>query len=214
MKLSNKTRNNVKAQSRQGARIDLNAKTIAQIAMLSAIAAILMLFEIPLWFAPPFYQIDFSEVPVLIGGFAMGPIAGVLIELVKNLLKVAVTGTATGGVGELANFAIGCAFVLPSAIYYRRNKTKKDAAISLIIGTISMTVIGCIINAYILLPFYANALGMPIDAIIEMGTKVNSSITSLNTFIMLAVAPFNLVKGVLVSIITFLIYKKIRIILH
>ena len=124
------------------------------------------------------------------------------------------SNTSTGGVGEVANFVIGSAFVLPSALYYRRNKSKKGAAISMILGTISMTILGSLINAYILLPFYSKALGLPIDALVEMGTAVNPNITSLPTFIMLAVAPFNLFKGAIVSIITFIIYKKIRGILH
>lgn len=209
MKLSNKTR--VIGQEK---RFKLNAKTIAQIGMLSAIASVLMIFEIPLWFAPAFYEIDISEVPVLIGGFALGPLAGVLIEVVKNLVKVAVTGTTTGGVGEFANFLIGCSFVLPSALYYRRNKGKKGALISMIIGAVSMTIIGSLLNAYILLPVYAKAFGIPIDGLIEMGTAINPNITSLNTFVMLVVAPFNMLKGVIVSGITFAIYKKIRTILH
>lgn len=214
MELSSKRPNDVGKQRKEEGKFTLNARSIAQIGMLSAIAAILMLFEFPLWFAPPFYQIDLSELPVLIGGFALGPIAGVLIELVKNLLKVAITGTTTGGVGELANFIIGCAFVLPSSIYYKRHKTRKSAAISMVIGTISMTILGCFINAYILLPFYANAFGMPIDALIEMGTAINPNITSFTTFVILAVAPFNLLKGTIVSLLTFLIYKKIRVIFN
>lgn len=213
MDSSSKAKNKVARQVKVEEKFKLNARSIAQIAMLSAIALILMLFEFPLWFAPPFYQIDLSEVPVLIGGFALGPVAGVLIELIKNLLKV-VINTSTIGVGEVANFVIGTAFVLPSALYYKKHKTKKAAAISLAIGTASMTVLGCFINAYVMLPFYSKALGLPIDALIEMGTAVNSNITSLSTFIILAVAPFNLVKGTIVSLITFLVYKKIRGVLH
>ena len=213
MNVSKKTTKIVE-EGKEKDRFKLDARSIAQIGMLSAIAAVLMLFEFPLWFAPPFYQIDLSEVPVLIGGFALGPTAGVLIELVKNLLKVAVTGTTTGGVGELANFVIGCAFVLPSAIYYKRNKTRKGAATSMILGTLSMTILGSLINAFILLPFYANAFGMPIEALIEMGTAINSGISNLSTFILLAVVPFNLLKGIIVSLVTSLIYKKIRVIIH
>lgn len=213
MELSSKTRKTVTRQTKEEGKFHLNAKSIAQIGMLSAIAAILMLFEFPLWFAPPFYQIDLSEIPILIGGFALGPVAGILIELVKNLIKIAVN-TSTGGVGEFANFVIGCAFVVPSALYYRRHKTRKGAAISMVIGTVSMTIIGSIMNAFFLLPFYATAFGLPIDALIEMGSAVNPNITSLNTFIMLAVAPFNLLKGAIVSFIAFFVYKKIRVILH
>lgn len=191
----------------------LSTKIIAQIGMLGAIAVVLMLFEIPLPFAPSFYEIDFSEVPVLIGCFTMGPLAGVIIELVKIILNLCINGTVTAGVGELANFVIGCALVLPAAVIYKRKKTKKGAIIGLVTGTLFMTFAGCFINAYIMLPTYAKAFGMPIEALVEMGSAVNASITDLFTFVMFAVVPFNLLKGVLVSIIVLLIYKKISPIL-
>lgn len=192
----------------------LNAKSMAQIGMLSAIAGVLMLFEMPLWFAPFFYQMDISEVPVLIGGFALGPIAAILIELIKNLLKLVISSTKTSGVGEISNFIIGCSFVVPSAIYYHRNKTKKGAFVSLIIGTISLTVVGSILNAYILLPVYSKAYGISLENLILKGTEVNSGITDLKTFIMLAVAPFNLLKGLIASFITFVLYKHISTVLR
>jgi riboflavin transporter FmnP len=118
-------------------------------------------------------------------------------------------GTSTAGVGELANFAVGCAFVVPAGIVYKMMKSRKGALIGCVTGTLVMIVLGCVINAYVLLPFYANAFEMPIDALIAMGTAVNPAINSLLTFVMLAVAPFNLLKGVLVSLITFLLYKRI-----
>ena len=187
----------------------LGTREIVTIGMLGAIAVVLMLFEVPLPFAPPFYEIDFSEVPVLIGCFALGPIAGMLIELIKILLNLLINGTATAGVGELANFCIGCSFCIPAGIIYKRKKTKKGAMIGLISGTLIMTFLGCFINAYIMLPTYAKAFKIPIEGLIEMGTKVNASITDLFTFVMFAVVPFNLLKGILVSIIVILIYKKI-----
>ena len=191
----------------------LNTRMIAQIGMLGAIAVVLMLFEIPLPFAPSFYEIDFSEVPVLIGCFSMGPLAGVLIELIKIILNLCINGSVTAGVGELANFVIGIALVLPAAFIYKRKKTKKGAIIGLVTGTLFMTISGCFINAYVMLPTYAKAFGMPIEALVEMGSAVNASITDLFTFVMFAVVPFNLLKGVLVSIIVLLIYKKISPIL-
>ena len=187
----------------------LGTREIVTIGMLGAIAVVLMLFEVPLPFAPPFYEIDFSEVPVLIGCFALGPVAGVLIESIKILLNLVINGSATAGVGELANFCIGCSLCIPAGIIYKRKKTKKGAIIGLVSGTLIMTLFGCFINAYIMLPTYAKAFHMPIDSLIEMGTKVNASITDLFTFVMFAVVPFNLLKGVLVSIIVILIYKKI-----
>lgn len=187
----------------------IRTKTIAQIGMLSGIAVVLMLFEIPLPFAPAFYEIDFSEVPVLVGTFAMGPLAGAAIELIKILLNLAINGTITAGVGEFANFLIGCSFIVPAGIIYKKMHNKKGAIIGMVTGTIIMTVLGCFLNAYLLLPTYAKAFQMPIDALVGMGTAVNANITDMLTFVAFAVAPFNLLKGVLVSLIVLLIYKKI-----
>lgn len=184
-------------------------KALVKIGMLAAVAVILMIFEIPLPFAPAFYEIDFSEVPVMVGCFAMGPLAGALIELVKILLNFVITGTDTAGVGELANIIIGCSLCVPAGLIYRRNRTRKNALIGMITGTLLMTVIGCVINAFVLLPTYAVALGLSMDKLVAMGTAVNSGITGISTFVMFAVAPFNLLKGILVSVTVFLIYKKI-----
>lgn len=192
------------------AKTKVNVRTLVQVGMLSAIAIILMQFEIPLPFAPTFYKIDFSEVPVLIGCFSMGPFAGILIELIKVILNVVIKGTMTMGIGDVANFLIGCAFCIPAALIYQRKRTKNGAVAGMAAGTVSMTVIGCVLNAYILLPVYAKAFEMPLDALISMGTEVNGAITGLTTFVLLAVAPFNLLKGLLVSLVVFVVYKKIR----
>lgn len=190
-----------------------NVKYITQIGMLGAIAVVLMLFEIPLPFAPSFYEIDFSEVPVLIGAFTMGPVAGALIELVKILLNFLINGTDTAGVGELANFLIGCGLCLPASIIYRKLHTRTGAVIGMLSGTALMTFVGCFLNGYVLLPAYAKAFQLPIDALVGMGSAVNPNIDSLFTFVIFAVAPFNILKGILVSAIVFLIYKKISPIL-
>ena len=189
-------------------------RTLAQIAMLGAVATVLMLFEFPLPFiAPPFYELDFSEVPILVGAFAMGPLAGVAIEAIKILLNFVIKGTITAGVGEFANFILGCAFLLPASLIYRQKKTKKRAIIGMALGTVIMTVAGCVMNAFVLLPAYGAAFGMPVDAFVQMGTAINKSINSLFTFAVLAVGPFNLIKGILDSVIVMLIYKRIRVIL-
>lgn len=191
----------------------MSVKMITQAGMLGAIAVVLMLFEIPLPFAPAFYEIDFSEVPVLVGAFAMGPLAGLLIEFVKILLNLLINGTTTAGVGEIANFLIGISFCLPASLIYRKIHSKKGAIVGLASGTLIMTAAGCFLNAYVLLPAYAKAFEMPIDALVGMGTAVNAKITDLFTFVVFAVAPFNLLKGVLVSLVVVLIYKKISPIL-
>lgn len=192
-----------KPQSRISVRITV------QIGMLAAISVVLMLFEIPLPFAPSFYEIDFSEVPVLIGAFTMGPLAGAAIEFVKILLNLVITGTDTAGVGEIANFLIGCSLCVPAAFIYKRKRTRNGALVGMTVGTILMVIAGCFINAYVMLPAYSAAFGLPIDSLVQMGTVVNPNITSLSTFVVFAVAPFNLLKGVLVSLIVLLIYKKI-----
>lgn len=189
-------------------------RTLVEIGMLGAIAAILMLFEFPIpLIAPPFYEIDLSEVPILVGAFALGPMAGAAIELIKVLLNLMINGTTTAFVGEIGNFLIGCSFILPAAWIYKMHKSKKNAILGMITGTISMTVLGCILNAYVLLPTYAVAFSMPMDTIISLGTAVNSNIHNVLTFVMIAVAPFNVFKGGLVSIITLLIYKHLSPIL-
>lgn len=188
-------------------------KNMITIGMLAAIAVILMLFEFPIPFlAPGFYKLDLSEVPVLIGTFAMGPLAGVAIEFVKILLNLLINGTTTAYVGELGNFVVGCAFLLPAGIIYWKKKTFKRAVIGLVAGGLTMVVAGSLINAYVLLPLYAAAFG-GMQNIVAAGTAVNGHITGVGTFVLLAVAPFNLVKAVLVSLLTLLLYKRISVLL-
>ena len=181
--------------------------------MLGAVSVVLMMFEIPLWFAPPFYKIDLSEIPVLIGTFAMGPTAGIFIELIKIVLHLLFKGTSTAGVGDFANFLIGCSMIVPAGIIYKVKKTRGGAVVGMITGTLFMAFVGCFLNAFVLLPAYGKAFGMSVDALIAMGTAVNPSINSLFTFVVLAVAPFNLLKGLIVGVITFLLYKHVSPIL-
>lgn len=189
-------------------------RKLVEIGMLGAIATVLMLFEFPIPFiAPPFYELDFSEVPVLVGAFALGPVAGATIELVKILINLLINGTATAFVGEIGNYLLGCSFIIPAALIYKKKKSKKTALAAMIVGTIVMTVFGCLLNAYVLLPTYAAAFGMPIDAIIGMGSAINGNINDVMTFVIIAVAPFNIIKGIVVSVITLLIYKHISPIL-
>lgn len=199
-----------KTVKRAGVKRSSNVRMLTQIAMLSAIAALLMLVEFPMPFlAPTFYQLDFSEVPVLIGAFAMGPLAGAAIELVKILMNFVLNGTITAGVGELANLLIGCAFVVPAGIIYKKAKTRKNAVIGMIVGTVCMAVTAAVLNAFLLLPVYGKAFGMPVDAFVEMGTAIFPVIDSLFTFCLFSVVPFNLLKGILVSGLTLGLYKHI-----
>jgi len=186
---------------------------MVQIGMLGAVSVVLMMFEFPLWFAPGFYKIDLSEVPVLIGTFAMGPVAGVMIELIKVILHLLLKGSTTAGLGDAANFLIGCSLILPAGIIYKRIKTRKGALIGMATGTLILITIGSFLNAFVLLPVYAKAFGLPMETLVGMGSAVNPAITNVTTFILLAVAPFNLLKGVVVSVITYGLYKYVSPIL-
>ena len=195
-------RRNVSTRSR--------TRTITQIAMLGAIAGILMNLEFPIPFlAPSFYQLDFSEVPVLVGSFAMGPLAGIWVELVKILVHLVTKCTMTAGVGDVANFIFGCAFVVPAGFIYRSMKNRKHAVLGMIAGTLLTSVVACFINAFILLPAYGKAFGMPVDTFVEMGAAIIPAIHSLTTFCLFSVAPFNIIKGIVVSLITLVLYKHI-----
>lgn len=187
----------------------LNTRKVVIIGLFSAISGILMLFEIPVFFAPSFYKIDLSDLPAVIGAFAFGPMTGVLIEFIKILLNLILNGTTTAFVGELANFVVGCSYVLPASIIYLFKKTRKNAMISCAVGTLVIAIVGSSLNAFYLLPAFAALYGMPIDALIGMGTAVNPSITNLSTFVLFAVAPLNLLKGAIITGVTVVIYKKL-----
>lgn len=181
-----------------------------KVAMLSAVAVVLMLIEFPLPFiAPPFYKLDFSELPVLLGGFALGPLAAVVIEFIKVLLNLLINGTITMGVGESANFIVGVAFVLPAAVIYKRNRTKVSAITGLIVGGIVMVVLGAFVNAYLLIPAYGSALHMEMSQFVDMGRAIHPSIDSLLKLVLLCVVPFNALKVIIVSVITMFIYKPL-----
>lgn len=186
------------------------ARYLAMIAMTAALGGVLMSLEIPLFFAPSFYQLDLSELPVLITSFYLGPVAGVTAELLKVVIKLLLKGTSTTFVGDFANFVVGCSFVLPAAIVYHIRKTRKMAVAGMATGTLAMTVFGSAFNAVYLIPTFAELFGMPLDAIIAMGSAVNPAIHNVSSLVLMAVVPFNLLKGVVVSTVTFLLYKRLE----
>lgn len=191
----------------------LTTKNVVVMGMFSALAAVLMLFEIPLPFiAPSFYGLDLAEVPILVGTFALGPVAGVIMEVVKVLIKLVMKPTSTGFVGELANIAIGCSLVVPAGLIYHLKKTKKGAMVGMVIGAIFMAVAGVVINAVVMLPFYSNF--MPLETIIAAGAAINPAVSNIWTFAIICVGPFNLLKGAVVSVITSLVYKRISGMIH
>ena len=188
-------------------------RKIVIIGVFSAISFVLMLIEFPLPFAPSFYKFDFSDIPALIGGFAAGPLVGVMIEFVKVALNILLQGTTSGFVGEIANFVVVTAFILPATMIYRFKKTRNVALISCLVGTICIAIVGSLLNAFFLLPAYAIMFGSGVDAFIGMGAAINPAISNLTTFCLFAVAPFNLLKGVVDSVVTFLVYKQLSPIL-
>lgn len=186
-------------------------RKLAMIGMFSAIAMILHLFDFPLFFAPGFYKLDFSELPILVGTFAFGPVAGVMMEFIKILLKLFVKGTSTAFVGDLANFVVGCSFILPASAVYAFRKSKKSAIIACVTGTLILTVFGTAFNAIYLLPAFSKLYGMPLEDILAMGAAVNPMVAgdSILNFVAACVAPLNLIKGFSVSLVTLLIYKPL-----
>lgn len=186
---------------------------ICKCAMMGALAAIIMLLEFAVPFVPPFYKFDFSEVIILLTGFALGPAAAIISEAVKIIIVLFLKSTATMGVGEFANFIVGISFILPATLYYQKHKTKKAALIGMSFATIILCFIAAIINYFVLLPTYAYFLNISISDLITSAAAVNGNIHSLFTLIVLAVVPFNLMKGIITSFIVLLTYKKISPIL-
>ena len=182
-------------------------------AMLGALSGLLMLVEFPLTFlAPSFYKIDLAEIPVMIGTFAFGPIQGIVIELIKIGIKLLLKGTTTGFVGDLANFIIGVAMVLPAGIIYKHRKTKKNAVIGMVVSTVVTAVTGVFLNAYVMIPLYSAF--MPIEQIIAAGKAIIPWISDTFTFCLFCVLPFNLVKGIIVSAVVIVIYKPLSRLIH
>jgi riboflavin transporter FmnP len=174
------------------------------------LAAVLHILDFPLIFlAPEFYKLDFSELPVMLCGFYLGPSAAVACEGVKILLKLLLKGTSTAFVGDFANFAVGCSLVLPAIIIYHIHKSRKSALVGLIAGTVVLTIFGSAFNAVYLLPKFAQLYGMPLESIIAMGSKIHASIDDVTSFVFFCVAPLNLIKGTMISVLTMLLYKRV-----
>ena len=189
-----------------------STKAMVKISVLATIGMILMFFDLSVGFAPPFLKVDFADLPALIGAFAMGPMAGVLVQFLKNILSLLIEGSSTAGVGELSNFIVGSVLVYSAGFIYYRKKNFKNAVIGLGVGVLSMTLVATISNYFIVFPIYAKVI--PLDKIIEMGSAVNKYVVDYKSLILYAVVPFNLLKGTAVSALTLLIYKRVSPILH
>ncbi|MEQ8153355.1 MAG: ECF transporter S component [Clostridiaceae bacterium] len=171
-----------------------------KIALLSAIAFILMYFDFPIPGFPTFLKIDLSDIPALMGAFALGPIAGVGIELIKNLLYTLIKGSQTFFIGEFANFAIGSSWVITAGLIYKKKRSFKGALAALVVSVIVMTIVAILLNYFILLPMYVNVFKVPLG--------------NITTFIATATLPFNLIKGAAASIPTVLLYRQVKTLLH
>ncbi|MCM0649809.1 ECF transporter S component [Clostridium swellfunianum] len=191
-----------------------NLNKLVKISLLGAMAFILMFFELRLPLFPDFLKIDISDVPALLGAFALGPVSGVVIEFLKNLLHGFIKGSSTMWVGELANFIVGSAYVFTAGAIYKRNKSKKTAIQGMVIGILAMVIVASIVNYFVLIPFYATLYHMDIKGIVAMAAKANARITSLWAYVLWAVIPFNAIKGVVIAAITAPAYKKVSPIFH
>lgn len=183
--------------------------SMVKIGMLSGLGMILMLLDFPLPIFPTFLKFDLSDAPAVIGAFAMGPAAGVMIEFLKNVLKIIVRSN-TGGVGELANFLVGVAYILPLALVYRKYPTKQGVFWGSCLAIISGALFAGILNYFIFIPAYATVMGYPIDAFVKMAAKINSNVVDLRTLVLFAIVPFNIIKGLVVAIAGLGLFKALQ----
>ena len=187
----------------------LTTRELSTIAILAAIAAVLFMIEIPVVL---FYKLDLSSLPVLLGTFAMGPLPGTLILLVKALLGL--LHSTSQGVGELADFIMGFAMLLPAGLIYKRMKSRKGAIVGMAVATVVATAVAILTNLFIMIPFYSTAYGMPVEAIINMSKAIVPAVDTELKFVLLITGPFNILKWVVISVVTALIYKPLSPILH
>ena len=177
--------------------------------LLSAMAVILFYIEIPI---VAFYKLDLSTLPAILAGFAMGPLQGIAVIIVKNLVHM--LGTSTACVGELADILMSCAFVVPASLYYRRHKDRKSALVAMLIGSVTMVVVSVLVNYFILIPAYQVLMNLPLAVIIGMGQKVFGFIDTTVELVLAITAPFNILKAVVLSVVTYLLYKRVSPLLH
>ena len=181
-------------------------------AMLGAVAAVLMYLEFPIPIMPAFVKLDVSELPALIASFAYGPVSGILVCLIKNLITL--PSTSTAAVGELFNFVMGALFVGVAGLIYKRNKTRKGAIVGALLGALVMAVVSVPYNYFIVYPAYVVMYHLPLDAIIGMYQAINPNVNGLLACLLVFNLPFTFVKGALDAVLCFLVYKPLSPILH
>ncbi|MGI6177150.1 MAG: ECF transporter S component [Eubacterium sp.] len=188
----------------------LDLRSVILIAMFGAVSMVLMYFDFATPIAPGFIKFDFADLPAMLATFMLGPVQGLIVCALKLALKLLIKGSETAFVGEAANFICGACYMLPAALIYHFKKGKKWAAISLVVGTLSVTVCSVFMNTYVMFPLFSKLYGMPMEAIIGAGTALNPHITDMTTMMLYSVVPFNLVKYGIVSFLTFILYKRMK----
>lgn len=187
-----------------------STQTLCFVGLFGALSTVLMLFKIPLFFAPSFMKLDFAELPAILGSFMFGPVAGEAIVIVKLALNLLIDGTDSMYVGEVSNLLLSSVYVLTASIIYQRKKTKKRAAIGLTAGVLATSLVALISNTFFIFPAYAVVYGLSMETLVGMAGAVNPLVHNTFTMMLCSVLPFNLVKFGLVSVITFLVYKKLH----
>ena len=188
-----------------------NLRRMTLAAVMGAIAFVLIFVNFGVPFLSPVAEFDLSALPELIGGFILGPVGAVMIIVVKLGLKLAIQGTESMFTGEIQNFLLSVAYVLPAVLYYRRHRTKKGAAIGLAIGAVVSVIVAIFTNLYIIFPFYIKLYGMNWDGIVAMFSAVNPWIRDIPTMVVFSVVPFNLISRTITAVLAFITYKKLSV---
>ena len=181
-------------------------RKMALIGIFSAIASVLMFFELPMPFMPPFLKVDPSGVPILLSSMLFGPTAAISVTLIKDVIHV--LSTTTGGVGELADFLIMSSFSVVVGLIYSKRSDRKGVLMATLAGTVTIAIVGGLANRFLLIPFFSKV--MPLEAIFAACAEINPAIDGLNAYIFFGAVPFNVIKGLLLTVLTFLLYRKLE----
>lgn len=186
----------------------ISTRQMVTIAMLAAVAIILSFFEIQIPIFPSFLKLDVADLPVVIGAISFGPLGGILVSLVRNLVQL--TRTSTGGIGDLANFIVACSLCIPLSLIYRKLKNAKGYVLGAVVGVIVMTVVACLLNYNFLIPAFSKIFGAPIEAFVGMAQEINSRVVDLKTLVIFSVGPFNLLKGAIVTVVSYPLWNALK----
>lgn len=187
----------------------LTIKNITRIAILGSLAGILMVIDFPIFIAPSFYKFDFSDLPCLIGAFAMGAIPSVFIEIIKIIVKLLIKPTSTAYVGEIASFLFSSVYCISATLYYKNHRNKKGAFIGIVIGSLLMVVLSAFLNYYFIIPSFRRLYNISIESIIKLGHDIIPIVHTRFDFVILCVVPFNMIKVIIIDVLTFLLYKRL-----